>query len=127
MKEMQELYNSLTPEQQKSANELKKAFISSIAKTDWETYAAEEARQKQEAIARNEWIVETKISDGGVTVEVSAVIKGSHGHKSWGWHGEHKQVVLATSKVYGKQLPVSKAIIKQAQLEANEICLEKMK
>ncbi|QVW28286.1 hypothetical protein [Escherichia phage C6] len=34
-KEMQELYNSLTPEQQKAAKELEKALTFNLAKTDW--------------------------------------------------------------------------------------------
>lgn len=34
-KEMRELYNSLTPEQQKSVKELEKALSLSLTKTDW--------------------------------------------------------------------------------------------
>ena len=78
-KEMQELYNSLTPEQQKAAKELKKAFISSFAKTDWSAAAEEKLRLEIEAAERNEWIVDTKISADGRSVEVSAVVKGTHG------------------------------------------------
>lgn len=127
-KEMRELYNSLTPEQQKAAKELEKALSLSLTKTDWAAVYEEKMRSENEAVERNEWIVDTKISFDGCSVEVSAVIKGTHGEKSWGWHNEaNKYIVLSTSKTYGQKVPVSKAIIKQAQWEANEICLAKMK
>lgn len=127
-KEMQELYNSLTPEQQKAAKELEKALSLSLTKTDWAAVYEEKMRSENEAAERNEWIVDTKIGADGCSVEVSAVVKGTHGEKSWGWHNEaNKYIVLSTSKTYGQKVPVSKAIIKQAQWEANEICLAKMK
>ena len=127
-KEMRELYNSLTPEQQKAAKELEKALSLSLTKTDWAAVYEEKMRSENEAVERNEWIVDTKISSDGCSVEVSAVIKGTHGEKSWGWHNEaNKYIVLSASKTYGQKVPVSKAIIKQAQWEANEICLAKMK
>lgn len=127
-KEMRELYNSLTPEQQKAAKELEKALSLSLTKTDWAAVYEEKMRTENEAVERNEWIVDTKISSDGCSVEVSAVIKGTHGEKSRGWHNEaNKYIVLSTSKTYGQKVPVSKAIIKQAQWEANEICLAKMK
>lgn len=127
-KEMRELYNSLTPEQQKAAKELEKALSLSLTKTDWAAVYEEKMRSENEAIERNEWIVDTKIGADGCSVEVSAVVKGTHGEKSWGWHNEaNKYIVLSTSKTYGQKVPVSKAIIKQAQWEANEICLAKMK
>ena len=127
-KEMRELYNSLTPEQQKAAKELEKALSLSLTKTDWAAVYEEKMRSENEAVERNEWIVDTKISSDRCSVEVSAVIKGTHGEKSWGWHNEaNKYIVLSTSKTYGQKVPVSKAIIKQAQWEANEICLAKMK
>lgn len=127
-KEMQELYNSLTPEQQKAAKELKKALSLKLTQTDWAAVYEEKMRLEIEAAERNEWIVDTKIGDDGCSVEVSAVVKGTHGEKSWGWHNEaNKCIVLSTSKTYGQRAPVSKAIIKQAQWEANEICLAKMK
>lgn len=127
-KEMQELYNSLTPEQQKYAKDLGAALTREIEQIDPETHWKAEAATLEEAIKRNEWIVETKIGADGCSVEVSAVVKGTHGEKSWGWHNEaNKYIVLSTSKTYGQKVPVSKAIIKQAQWEANEICLAKMK
>ncbi|UIO58030.1 hypothetical protein S1P5_00114 [Escherichia phage vB_EcoM-S1P5QW] len=127
-KEMRELYNSLTPEQQKSVKELEKALSLSLTKTDWVAVYEEKMRSENEAVERNEWIVDTKIGDDGCSVEVSAVVKGTHGEESWGWHNEaNKYIVLSTSKTYGQKVPVSKAIIKQAQWEANEICLAKMK
>ncbi|URY13689.1 hypothetical protein [Shigella phage ESh26] len=127
-KEMRELYNSLTPEQQKAAKELEKALSLSLTKTDWAAVYEEKMRSENEAVERNEWIVDTKISSDGCSVEVSAVVKGTHGEESWGWHNEaNKYIVLSTSKTYGQKVPVSKAIIKQAQWEANEICLAKMK
>lgn len=127
-KEMKKLYDSLTPEQQKYAKDLGAALTRELEKIDCAAYAAEKDLQKQEAIKRNEWIVETKIGADGCSVEVSAVVKGTHGEKSWGWHNEaNKYIVLSTSKTYGQKVPVSKAIIKQAQWEANEICLAKMK
>ncbi|UPW37852.1 hypothetical protein ESCO10_00164 [Escherichia phage vB_EcoM_ESCO10] len=127
-KEMRELYNSLTPEQQKAAKELKKALSLRLTQTDWAAVYEEKMRSEIEAAERNEWIVDTKISSDGCSVEVSAVIKGTHGEKSRGWHNEaNKYIVLSTSNTYGQKVPVSKAIIKQAQWEANEICLAKMK
>lgn len=113
--------------QKHTSNEFQTTMLTAFDKFDWAAFAAEDARQKQEAIDRNDWVVETKITDGGVTVEVSAVIEGSHGHKSWGWHGEHKQIVLKTSKTYGEQLPVSRAMLDLAEDEARRICRQKNK
>lgn len=126
--EMQKIFDSLTPEQQKAALEFQDTFMSKFRKTDWAAIATEEASQKSAAIARGIWTVETKIADGGRSVEVSAVIKGSHGEKSWGWHddGKTKHVVLRVASTY-QEVPVSEAIIKQAEWEANEFCLAKMK
>ena len=127
-KEMKKLYDSLTPEQQKYAKDLGAALTREIEQIDPETHWMAEAATLEEAIKRNEWIVDTKIGADGCSVEVSAVVKGTHGEKSWGWHNEtNKYIVLSTSKTYGQRVPVSKAIIKQAQWEANEICLAKMK
>ena len=125
-KEMQELYNSLTPEQQKYAKELEKALTFNLAKTDWAAMYEEKTRLEIEAAERNEWVVETKISDGGCSVEVSAVVKGTHGEKSWGWHNEaNKCIVLSTSKTYGQAVPVLPGIIALAEEEARRICASK--
>lgn len=120
--EMQKLREDMTPEQREAFDALSKMISGQFEKFDWAACAEADMRQKQEAIARNEWVVETKIGADGVSVEISAVIKGSHGHKSWGWHGEHKQIVLTTSKTYGNQLPVSQAMIALAEDEARRIC-----
>lgn len=122
MKEMQELYNSLTPEQQKAAKELEKAFILSIAKIDWATVSEEKTRLEIEAGERNEWVVNTKIGADGCSAEVSAVVKGTHGEKSWGWPGKNKYIVLSTSKSHGQTNPVLKTIIALAEEEALRIC-----
>lgn len=108
------------------ANEFQGAFSHAFDKFDWAACAAEEQRQKSEAIARNEWTVETKIADGGRSVEVSAVIKGSHGEKSWGWHddGDTKYVVLRVDSLYQKT-PVLRSIIDLAEEEARRICRQK--
>ena len=116
----------LTPEQQKAAMEFQDTFMSKFRKTDWASIAAEEARQKSAAIARGIWTVETKIGDNGCSVEVSAVIKGSHGEKSWGWHdnGDTKYVVLRVDALYQKT-PVLRSIIDLAEEEARRICRQK--
>lgn len=120
--ELSKMYEEMEPEQREAFNALQSMLTRQFEKFDWAACAEADMRKKQEAIARNEWVVETKIGADGVSVEISAVIKGSHGHKSWGWHGEHKQIVLTTSKTYGDQLPVSKAMIALAEDEARRIC-----
>ena len=80
-KEMKKLYDSLTPEQQKFAKDLGVALTREIENIDPETHWATEAMALEEAIKRNEWIVDTKISSDGCSVEVSAVVKGTHGEK----------------------------------------------
>lgn len=108
------------------ANEFQDAFSRDFDKFDWATAAAEEARQKSAAIARGIWTVETKIGNNGCSVEVSAVIKGSHGEKSWGWHdnGDTKYVVLRVDSLYQKT-PVLRSIIELAEEEARRICRQK--
>lgn len=107
-------------------NEFQDAFSRGFDKFDWAAAAAEEARQKSAAIARGIWTVETKIGDNGCSVEVSAVIKGSHGEKSWGWHdnGDTKYVVLRVDALYQKT-PVLRSIIDLAEEEARRICRQK--
>lgn len=107
-------------------NEFQDAFSRGFDKFDWAAAAAEEARQKSAAIARGIWTVETKIGDNGCSVEVSAVIKGSHGEKSWGWHdnGDTKYVVLRVDALYQKT-PVLRSIIELAEEEARRICRQK--
>ncbi|UIW11177.1 MAG: hypothetical protein [Enterobacter phage ENC9] len=124
--EMQKIFESLTPEQQKAALEFQDTFMAKFQKTDWAAIAAEEARQKSAAIARGIWTVETKIGNNGCSVEVSAVIKGSHGEKSWGWHddGDTKYVVLRVDSLYQKT-PVLRSIIDLAEEEARRICRQK--
>lgn len=108
------------------ANEFQDAFSHAFDKFDWASIAAEEARQKSAAIACGIWTVETKIGDNGCSVEVSAVIKGSHGEKSWGWHdnGDTKYVVLRVDALYQKT-PVLRSIIDLAEEEARRICRQK--
>ncbi|UIS65667.1 unknown function [Enterobacter phage vB_EclM_Q7622] len=108
------------------ANEFQDAFSRGFDKFDWAAAAAEEARQKSAAIARGIWTVETKIGNNGCSVEVSAVIKGSHGEKSWGWHdnGDTKYVVLRVDALYQKT-PVLRSIIELAEEEACRICRQK--
>lgn len=108
------------------ANEFQDAFSRGFDKFDWAAAAAEEARQKSAAIARGIWTVETKIGNNGCSVEVSAVIKGSHGEKSWGWHdnGDTKYVVLRVDALYQKT-PVLRSIIDLAEEEARRICRQK--
>lgn len=86
---------------------------------------AEDAKKKHEAFLRGEWIVESKFGDDNRSVEISAVIKGTHGHISWGWDDDIMKVtVLSIHSIYQNR-PVSDAIIKQAQWEAQEICNER--
>lgn len=108
------------------ANEFQDAFSRDFDKFDWAAASAEEARQKSAAIARGIWTVETKIGNNGCSVEVSAVIKGSHGEKSWGWHdnGDTKYVVLRVDALYQKT-PVLRSIIELAEEEARRICRQK--
>lgn len=105
------------------AKEFEDTALNAFDKFDWAAVMAEDNRKKAEAIARNEWIVETKIADEGRSVEVSAVIKGSHGEKSWGWHddGKTKHVVLRVADNYQKT-PVLRSIIELAEDEARRIC-----
>ena len=125
-KEMKKLYDSLTPEQQKFAKDLGVALAREIENIDPETHWATEAMALEEAIKRNEWIVDTKISSDGCSVEVSAVVKGTHGEKSRGWHNEaNKYIVLSTSKTYGQAVPVLPGIIALAEEEARRICASK--
>lgn len=107
-------------------NEFQDAFSRGFDKFDWAAAAAEEAHQKSAAIARGIWTVETKIGNNGCSVEVSAVIKGSHGEKSWGWHdnGDTKYVVLRVDALYQKT-PVLRSIIDLAEEEARRICRQK--
>lgn len=73
------------------------------------------------------WKVNTKIADNKTSVEISAVIEGSHGDTSWGWHdNEEKVVVLRVESLY-QERPISDAIIEQAQKEAQVICDERNK
>lgn len=124
--DMQKIYETLTPEQQLATAAFRNALQAEYDKTDWAAIAAEEQRQKSEAIACNEWTVETKIGNNGCSVEVSAVIKGSHGEKSWGWHdnGDTKYVVLRVDALYQKT-PVLRSIIELAEEEARRICRQK--
>lgn len=118
--------DALTIMQKYVANEFQDAFSRGFDKFDWAAAAAEEARQKSAAIACGIWTVETKIGDNGCSVEVSAVIKGSHGEKSWGWHdnGDTKYVVLRVDALYQKT-PVLRSIIDLAEEEARRICRQK--
>lgn len=69
-----------------------------------------------------EWKVDTKIADDRCSVEVSAVVAGSHGVLSWGW-GDNvdKVIILHVSSVY-QHRPISDEIIAQAKREAQAIC-----
>lgn len=119
--------DALTIMQKYVANEFQTdGLMPAFDKFDWSAAAAEEARQKSAAIARGIWTVETKIGDNGCSVEVSAVIKGSHGEKSWGWHdnGDTKYVVLRIDALYQKT-PVLRSIIELAEDEARRICRQK--
>lgn len=121
--EMQKLYDMLTPEQKEAADQFKDMLQANFQKTDWAADMAADNRRKAEAIARGIWTVETKIADEGRSVEVSAVIKGSHGEQSWGWHddGKTKHVVLRVADTYQKT-PVLRSIIELAEDEARRIC-----
>lgn len=119
--------DALTIMQKYVANEFQTdGLMPAFDKFDWSAVAAEEARQKSAAISRGIWTVETKIGNNGCSVEVSAVIKGSHGEKSWGWHdnGDTKYVVLRVDSLYQKT-PVLRSIIDLAEEEARRICRQK--
>lgn len=115
--------DAMTLVQKYIAKEFEDTMLHAFDKFDWAEAAAEDNRRKAEAIAQNEWTVETKIADEGRSVEVSAVIKGSHGEKSWGWHdgGKTKHVVLCVANTYQKT-PVLRGIIELAEDEARRIC-----
>lgn len=121
--DMQKIYEQLTPEQKAAADMFSTGLQKQISQFDWAEVAAEEQRQKSEAIARGVWTVDTKIADDGRSVEISAVIQGSHGEKSWGWHdnGKTKHVVLRVASLY-QQTPVLQSIIALAEDEARRIC-----
>lgn len=71
------------------------------------------------------WKVQTKTSDNNQSVEVSAVLEGTHGVKSWGWHdGESKVVILQVASLY-QEIPVDQSIIDAAEAVAYNICVEK--
>ncbi|EPB8916253.1 hypothetical protein ACRTR5_005878, partial [Escherichia coli] len=55
------------------------------------------------------------------SLEVSAVIKGTHGEKSWGWPGKNKEIVLSV-KATSISTPIAKSIINAAIDEAERIC-----
>lgn len=116
----------MTIMQKHVAKEFEDMAMHAFDKFDWAAASAEDARQKSAAIARGIWTVETKIGDNGCSVEVSAVIKGSHGEKSWGWHdnGDTKYVVLRIDALYQKT-PVLRSIIELAEDEARRICRQK--
>lgn len=121
--EMQKIYDYLTPEQKVAANLIQTNMISAFDNFDWTAHMAEEVKRQAEAIQRANWVVETKIADDNRSVEISAVIKDSHGHRSWGWHdeGETKYVVLRTEATYQK-VPVMGSVIRLAEDEARKIC-----
>ncbi|WP_171921351.1 hypothetical protein [Escherichia coli] len=67
------------------------------------------------------WVVNVKTCDNGCSLEVSAVIKGTHGEKSWGWPGKDKEIVLSV-KAINISTPIAKSIITAAVEEAERIC-----
>lgn len=67
------------------------------------------------------WVVNVKTYDNGCSLEVSAVIKGTHGEKSWGWPGKDKEIVLSV-KATSISTPIAKSIINAAIDEAERIC-----
>lgn len=67
------------------------------------------------------WVVNVKTCDNGCSLEVSAVIKGTHGEKSWGWPGKDKEIVLSV-KATNISTPIAKSIITAAVEEAERIC-----
>lgn len=80
---------------------------------------------KKTAGIEKEWKVQTKTSDDLRSVEVSAVVKGSHGEESWGWNNdESKIIVLRVDSLYQKR-PVDQSIIDAAEAVAYNICVEK--
>lgn len=119
---------TLTEAQHAASKVIVNGFKGAFDKFDWAAVAAEDTRQKMAEVERGEWIVDTKISKDRRSVEVSAVIKGSHGHSSWGWHddGETKYSVLSTNALY-QQTPVMGSIIQLAEDEARRICRTKNK
>ncbi|MFG0518177.1 hypothetical protein ACF8EC_17780 [Kluyvera intermedia] len=72
------------------------------------------------------WEVQTKVSDDGRDIEISAISDdNSHGKNSWGWHDPGaKCVVLRTASLY-QSMPVADSIIESAVTEAQRICDEK--
>ena len=67
------------------------------------------------------WVVNVKTCDNRCSLEVSALIKGTHGEKSWGWPGKDKEIVLSV-KATNISTPIAKSIITAAVEEAERIC-----
>lgn len=83
------------------------------------------SRDGNSGIIGRPWKVNTKVGDNRCSVEVSAVVAGTHGDVSWGWHDDvDKIIVLYVSEVYQKR-PISDEIIAQAEKEAQAICNER--
>ncbi|AEV89444.1 hypothetical protein OBP_007 [Pseudomonas phage OBP] len=73
-----------------------------------------------------EWVVESKGDYLKGDCEISAVIKGTHGHTSWGWpDDESKIIVLSCNNQRSKPLPIDPRIIAAAESVALEIVNEK--
>ncbi|EOQ0334209.1 hypothetical protein NRQ48_RS15685 [Escherichia coli] len=73
-----------------------------------------------------DWVVDVKTSDGGRSVEVSAVVKGTHGQRSWGCGGEEKEIVLSVI-ARSTSNKIAQSIIYAACIEAGKICKIKNK
>ncbi|ARM70960.1 hypothetical protein KNT62_gp253 [Escherichia phage phiC120] len=73
-----------------------------------------------------DWVVDVKTSDGGRSVEVSAVVKGTHEQRSWGCGGEEKEIVLSVI-ARSTSNKIAQSIIYAACIEAGKICKIKNK
>lgn len=83
-------------------------------------------KAEAEALERAEWVLEVKGDHTKGDIEVSAVIKGIHGHTSWGWSDpKTKIIVLSCSSTSSCCDYIDPRIIETAKAIALEIVNKK--
>lgn len=89
-------------------------------------YLAEKHKAEDEALKRAEWVLEIKGDHTKGNIEISAVIKGTHGHMSWGWpNSKNKVIVLSCNSNYSCCDHIDPRIIDAATAVAVEIVNQK--
>lgn len=69
------------------------------------------------------WIVQ-RHPIGGSNLEIAAVVEGSHGTRSYGWHDGVKKIIILADRHVPNQRPYSKAMFELALKEAQDVCDE---